>query len=233
MLSCFAALLLLAVPDPVAALGPVPAGTVRVYLVRHGQALSNLVPPPPPSAAPRGLDHLTTLGEAQAQKVGAALAGRGLTLVLTSPAGRARETSDRIASALGLAPPRVETRLRPMDLGTDASGKALSWDDREKEWAAGRDPVPPGGESMAQMGDRVMALVKDLRAEAPGSSVVLVAHGEVITSFIGALRGTPPPKRYPPRLANASLTVVEARPDGGVELLFTNHVPPGMPSPAP
>lgn len=196
MLACArAALLLLAVPDPMAALGPVPAGAARVYLIRHGQALSNLVPPPPPDAAPRGTDHLTALGESQARKVGAVLAGRGVTLVLTSPAGRARETADKIASTLGLAPVRVETRLRPMDLGTDASGKALSWEDRE--------------------------------------SVVAVAHGEVIAALVGALTATPPAQIYPPRLANASITVVEARPDGRVALLFSNHVPPGMPSPAP
>jgi probable phosphoglycerate mutase len=233
MLPALAALLFLAVPDPLAALGPVPAGTVRIYLVRHGQALSNLDPPPPPSAAPHGLDHLTALGEAQAQKVGAVLAGRGVKLVISSPAGRARETSEKIAATLGLAAPRVDTRLRPMDLGTDASGKALSWQDREKEWAAGRDPAPPGGESMAQMGARVMTVVKGLRDEARGGSAVLVAHGEVITAFIGEVQGTPAPKRYPPRLANGSLTVVEARPDGTVALLFANHVAPGMPTPAP
>jgi ribonuclease H / adenosylcobalamin/alpha-ribazole phosphatase len=226
-----AALLLLAVPDPLATLGPVPAGTVRVYLVRHAQALSNLVPPP--TAAPRGTDHLTALGEAQARKVGAVLAGRGVTLVLTSPAGRARETADRIASALGLPPARVETRLRPMDLGTDGAGKALGWDDRAKEWAAGRDPAPPGGESMAQMEERVMAAVTRLRAAAPAGSVVAVAHGEVIAALVGALRGTPPVRVYPPKLANASITAVEARADGSVALLFSNHVPPGMPSPAP
>src|SRR6266487_4302148 len=94
-----ALLLLLAVPNPLAALGPVRAGTVRVFLIRHGQALSNLKPPP--AAAPNGLDHLTPLGEAQARKAGAVLAGRGVKLVLTSPAGRARETADKVASALG------------------------------------------------------------------------------------------------------------------------------------
>jgi probable phosphoglycerate mutase len=120
-----------------------------------------------------------------------------------------------------------------MDLGHDEAGQPLDWDAREVEWNAGRDPSPPGGESMAQMGERVMALVKELRNEAAGASVVLVAHGEVITSFFGQVQGTPPAKRYPPRLANASLTVVEARPDGTVALLFTNHVVPGMPSPAP
>ena len=233
MLTTLAALLFLAVPDPLAALGPVPAGTVRIYMVRHGQALSNLEPLPPPSAPPQGLDHLTPLGEAQARKVGEILAGHGVKLVLTSPAGRARESAEKIAAALGAAPPRVEARLRPLELGKDASGKPLSWDDRAKEFAAGRDPAPAGGESMGQVGERVMALVKGLRVEARAVSVALVAHGEVIAAFIGAVQGTPAAKRYPPRLANGSITVVEARPDGRVALLFANHVPPGMPSPAP
>jgi len=226
-----AALLFLAVPDPLAALGPVPAGTVRVYLIRHGQALSNLEPPP--SAAPQELDHLTPLGEAQSRKVGEILAGQGVKLVLSSPAGRAKESAEKVAAALGAAPTRVEARLRPLELGKDASGKPLSWGDRAREFAAGRDPVPAGGESMAQVGERVMTLVKGLRVEAPAASVALVAHGEVIAAFIGEIQGTPPARRYPPRLANGSITVVEARPDGSVALLFTNHVPPGMPFPAP
>jgi probable phosphoglycerate mutase len=233
MLTTLTALLFLAVPDPLATLGPVPAGSVRVYLVRHGQALSNLEPPPPPSAAPHGLDHLTPLGEAQARKVGEILAGQGVKLVLTSPAGRARESAEKIAAAVGAAPVRVETRLRPLDLGTDASGKPLSWDDRGKEFGAGRDPVPPGGESMAEVGERVMTVVKGSRAEAPGASVALVAHGEVIAAFVGEIQGTPPAKRYPPRLANGSITVVEARPDGSVTLLLANHVPPGVAAAVP
>jgi probable phosphoglycerate mutase len=165
--------------------------------------------------------------------VGEILAGKGVKLVVTSPAGRARESAKKIAAGLHIAPVRVDARLRPLDLGKDSAGKPLDWDAREAEWKAGRDPRPPGGESMAQMGERVMAVVKDLRREAPGSSVALVAHGEVITSFVGQVQGTPAPQRYPPRLANASVTVVEARPDGTVALLFANHIAPGMPSPAP
>jgi broad specificity phosphatase PhoE len=230
MLASFLSLILVAAPDPLAALGPVPAGTVRVYLIRHGQAFSNLQPPPSP--APRGLDHLTPLGERQASRVGEILAGKGVKLVVTSPAGRARESAEKIAAGL-TAPVRVDARLRPLDLGNDSAGKQLDWNAREAEWKAGRDPRPPRGESMAQMGERVMAVVKDLRSEVPGSSVALVAHGEVITSFVGQVQGKPAPQRYPPRLANASVTVVEARPDGTVALLFANHIAPGMPAAAP
>jgi probable phosphoglycerate mutase len=233
MLTCLAALLFLAVPDPLAALGPVPAGAVRVYLIRHGEALSNMEPTPPPTAAPHGLDHLTALGAAQARKVGEVLAGRGVRLVLTSPTGRTRESAERIAAVLDAVPIRVEARIRPLERGTDASGKPLSWDDRGREWTAGRDPVPPGGESMAQVGERMMAVVKGLRTEAPGASVVLVAHGEVIADLVGEIQGTPPPRRYPPTMANGAITVVEARPDGTLALLLANHVAPGMPSALP
>jgi len=234
MLTAFAGLIALvfamALPDPLAALGPVPAGGARVYLVRHGQALSNLQPPP--SVAPRGLDHLTALGEAQAEKVGQLLAGRDVKLVLSSPAGRAQETAERIARAIGV-PTRVEPRLRPLEIGTDAAGKPLTFEARGAEWTAGRDPSPAGGESMAEMGHRVMAVVKGLPAAHPGVTAVLVAHGEVIGAFVGEVQGTPPPQRYPPRVANASLTVVDVSKDGTVALRFSNHLAPGMPTPAP
>src|SRR5207247_9059014 len=202
MLSSFAALLFLAVPDPLAALGPVPAGTVRIYLVRHGQALSNLEPPPPPSAAPHGLDHLTPLGEAQARKVGEILAGQGVKLVLTSPAGRAKESAQQIAAALGAAPTRVETRLRPLELGRDASGQPLTWDDRAKEFAGGRDPAPAGGESMAQVGERVMALAEGLQGVAPCASMALLGRLYAVVAFLREIPGTLPARRYPPDRAN-------------------------------
>ena len=85
--------------DPLAALPPPPEDGLRVYLVRHGQALSNL--DPEPDLPPEQLDHLTELGQRQAEKAGAALRGRGIGAVLTSPASRARETAALVASALG------------------------------------------------------------------------------------------------------------------------------------
>jgi broad specificity phosphatase PhoE len=49
--------------------------------------------------------------------------------------------------------------------------------------------------------------------------VVLVAHGEVIASYLGRLRGTPPAQRYPPGLRNASVTVVDVTARGASERL--------------
>jgi broad specificity phosphatase PhoE len=71
------------------------------------------------------------------------------------------------------------------------------------------------------MAERVAHLVKAL-AKQGERSVVLVAHGEVIGSYLGHLRGTPAPKRYPPGIANASISVVDALATAEPRLLLAN-----------
>ena len=181
--------------DVLAALPPLPSGALRVYLVRHGQALSNL--DPVPDLSPAELDHLTALGTRQTEAVGRALAGRGVTSVLTSPASRARETAEGIARALGLSAPAVEPRLRPMERG----------------------------ESMEQVGDRVDELVRAVARSRRGTGVVLVAHGEVLAAYLGHIRGTSAPKRDLKGLGNGSITVVDVAPTGAPTIRLENHLP--------
>lgn len=203
-------------------LGPVPRDAVRVYLVRHGQALSNLDPTPDLPA--EQLDRLTELGRTQSKRAAESLRPIRLERILSSPAGRARETAKEIGTLLGL-PIDAEPRLRPLDLGQAPPGTEDAWDFRIAEWEAGRDPTPAGGESMEAMGRRVLELVQSLAAK-PGRSLVLVAHSEVIAAFIGEIKGTPPAKRWPPAVPNGSVTAVEAREDERPRILLTAYVPP-------
>jgi probable phosphoglycerate mutase len=205
------------------ALAPPPADTLRVFLVRHGQAYSNL--DPEPDLPPDQLDRLTDLGRAQSQAAAGFLKGRGVVGVLSSPAGRARETAAELCGSLALAAATVEARLRPLELGRGPDGTPLDWDQRISEWEAGRDPSPPGGESLEQLGQRVLALVRSLRAAHAGRSLVLVAHSEVIGAFLGELDGKPGASRWPPTVRNGSLTVVDAGPAGVPRALLAGHVP--------
>jgi probable phosphoglycerate mutase len=209
--------------DPLGELRAAPAGTLRVYLVRHGQALSNL--DPKPALTEEQLDHLTEVGTKQSEGAGRALAGRGVSAVYSSPAVRARETSEAVARILGLATPAVEPRLSPMAVGRAPDGRELEWSARIAEWRAGRDPSPPGGESMEAVGDRVSSLVRSLAESSRGGSVVLVAHSEVIGAYLGKVRGTEPSKRYPPGIGNGSISVVDVA-AGAETLALANHLPP-------
>jgi broad specificity phosphatase PhoE len=209
--------------DALGTLPPLPSGALRVFLVRHGQALSNLEPVP--SLPPEQLDHLTALGRQQAEAAGHALAGLGASAVFASPASRARETAEGMSAALGLPPPAVEPRLRPMDLGRGPDGRGLSWKDRAKEWEAGRDPSPAGGESMERAGHRTAELVRAIARSRRGTAVVMVTHGEVLAAYLGEVRGIPAPRRYPPGLANGSITVVDVLPNGAATIRLTIQAP--------
>jgi probable phosphoglycerate mutase len=209
--------------DALGALPELQSGAVRVYLVRHGQALSNLDPTPQLSEAE--LDHLTPLGTRQSEAVGRALTGRDVVSVYSSPASRAQETAAAVARVLGVPSPSVEPRLRPLELGRSPDGRALGWRDRAVDWQAGRDPAPAGGESIAGVGERVHDFVRALARSRRGTALVLVAHSEVIAAYLGEVAGTPAPKRYPPALGNGSISVVDVFATGAETLRLTNHVP--------
>ena len=181
--------------DALGGLPSLPSGAVRVFLVRHGQALSNL--DPAPSLPPAELDHLTPLGERQAEAAGRALAGRGIAFVLASPAARARETAEDLSRELALSPPAVESRLRP------------------------KEP----GESVAVVGDRVDHLVRALARSRRGTGVVLVTHGEVLAAYLDRFRGAGAAPRDAKGLATGSITVVDVAPTGRATVSLENHRP--------
>lgn len=203
-----AAVALAAAGETLDGLPPAPDAGARVFLVRHALAYSNLQPAPDGMTGAE-LDRLTDLGRAQAERTATALRDRGVALILSSPANRARETADILAARLGV-PVRVEPRIRPLEVGD-----GLDWPDRFAEWEAGRDPSPTGGESLAELGVRVAGLVDGLPGElAGGTAVVLVAHSEVIGAYLGHLGDTPPHRRLEDSVGNASISVVDVTPGG-------------------
>jgi len=219
---CTAPLLAVLLAAGPADLGPVPEGALRVYLLRHGQAFTNLTPPP--DRPPDQLDRLTDLGHTQAKAAAAALKERGVSLIVTSHKGRAQETAEELRAAL-LVPVRVDDRLRPLDMGLSTGGRELEWSDRMQDWSAGRDPVPASGESLEQLGLRVLQLLSELKREQAGRSVVFVSHGELIGNLLGMLEAQTLDGRFELRIANASISAVEARAASLPRLLFSNFVP--------
>jgi len=78
---------------------------MRVYLMRHASAED-------PGGVPDALRRLTEQGSREAREAGEALRERGATVsvILTSPRVRARETAELVAAAIG-APVQVRETL--------------------------------------------------------------------------------------------------------------------------
>lgn len=223
LLALAAGLLALLQPASLADLPPISAGTMRVLVVRHGQSVHNLQPPP--DLPPADLDRLTPLGHVQAHSVGLALRGHGVGLIVCSPMRRTRETAEEIRTVLGDVEVRVDERLRPLEIGTNGEGKPLEWNDRWAEWEFGRDPTPAGGESLGQLGMRVFQVILSLKDAYADRSVVFVSHSEVISNLVGFLEGTSLTGRFAARIKNGSVTALDSPPAAFPRLLLSNFDP--------
>lgn len=89
-----------------------PAPTT-FYFLRHGESVAN--------SEGRMQGHtespLSTKGRAQATRAGSFFRGRGITRLLSSPLGRARETAALVRVGGHLPEPEIFTDLKELDLG--------------------------------------------------------------------------------------------------------------------
>jgi probable phosphoglycerate mutase len=157
-------------------------------VIRHASAWKNVPPAQRPRAMSEAeLDSLTPDGLVMAEKIGAKLAGKDVAAVVTSPANRARQTGAAIAGALGLEATASDA-FRTLDTGPDRA--AASGTARARSWKAGRDPRPPGGESLADGFARASAALEQLRRQYAGrGAVAVVTHGEIAASLLAKAAG--------------------------------------------
>ncbi|NTU85922.1 MAG: histidine phosphatase family protein [Chloroflexales bacterium] len=174
----------------------------RLIFVRHGETDWN---------AERRLQGqadvgLSACGLRQVAALRPLVAGLGAESAVASDLRRCRETS----AALGFLAPRLDPRLREVDLGTWTARliDELRAEDGEAyhAWRAGSH-TPPGAEAWDALVGRVSAAV-DALVSAGGSHLV-VTHGGPIRAACLHLLGLHPRHVLP--VAPASVTVIEVR----------------------
>ncbi|MGE0440544.1 MAG: serine hydrolase [Gemmatimonadales bacterium] len=159
-----------------------------IYLARHGQSDYDPKQPLPPGTRPDPA--LTAQGRAEAESLATSLKEQGIARVVASPLLRARETGTIIARVLGV-PLSIERAFAEFDPG-DLLGRDWSvspW--REQFDGLMQDPSTrrPTGESADQLRARAVAGLTGLATRYRGERIVVVGHGLVNRSILGALRG--------------------------------------------
>ncbi|MDQ1519930.1 MAG: alpha-ribazole phosphatase [Actinomycetota bacterium] len=143
-----------------------------IAFVRHGQTASNRGG----QLQGRFDAPLTPEGEAQAERVAAALESEAPVRVVTSPLQRARETAEAIATRIGVEV-EIDDRLVELDYG--------EWDQRLltdvpaevwREWRAAPSFAPPGGESLEAVTARVVDFCTARLDEWRDDLLVAVSH---------------------------------------------------------
>jgi probable phosphoglycerate mutase len=162
--------------------GEAAATVRRAILVRHGETAWTVTG----QHTGRTDIPLTEAGRAAAQDLSPLAAKTKLALVLTSPLGRARETCE-LAGLAGQA--HGEPDLLEWHYG-DYEGLTLAQiHTRAPGWLVFIDGCP-GGESPAQVAERVDRVIARIRAV--DGDVALFAHGHLLRVFAARWVGLPP-----------------------------------------
>lgn len=196
-----------------------------LILLRHGATAANVARPYTLQGA-RPDSELIAAGVLQAKAAARALAAFPVAKVYCSPLRRGRATAEIIAARLGV-PLEVDDGLIEADVG-EWSG--LTWEEVERRWpresAAFHDDAERhgylGGETLAQLRDRVLPVIGRIVAAHPGETVAVVGHGVVNRVLLAHWLGLP--LRYARRLPqdNAAYSVIEFR--GGTAKVRTVNV---------
>jgi probable phosphoglycerate mutase len=172
----------------------------HLWLIRHAESAGNVANDaalaagrPELDLATRDMDvPLSPLGELQAAALGTFFRDlpEARAVVLCSPYRRAVDTARLAMEAAGTAAPvRLDERLREREFGILDRLTKVGIEARHPEQAAARAFLgklyhrPPGGESWADVAERVRSVVTDLRLDHPGEDVVVVTHQAVIMLF--------------------------------------------------
>jgi len=151
----------------------------RIYLLRHGEVEGHEARRYNGQADVS----LTARGEAQYGLLQARLAKKPLTAIYTSDLLRCRFGADLLGRERGLTPvPLAE--LRELHIGR---WEGMTWHAIEQqhpdEWQARLQDLVhyqvPGGESLQQLADRVLPVLRNLVVRHRGEEIAIVAHGGV------------------------------------------------------
>jgi isoleucyl-tRNA synthetase len=161
----------------------------RFFVVRHGQATSNMngfI-----SSWPEKNDDvkLTDEGRVKVLETAAALKKEGVDLIVSSDLNRARQTAELLKEVTG-AELAYDERLREIDVGEYNGRTVEEYEALFPNDAADKiDKAAPGGESLTDVRARVVAAVLDLDRRHQGRTIALVSHGDPIWALETALTG--------------------------------------------
>jgi probable phosphoglycerate mutase len=165
-----------------------PRPAVRLFLVRHGEVDANIQY----RFLGRRDDPLNASGREQAANLAALFAELPVSEVYTSPLSRTRDTAEAIAAAAG-AELVQDDLLVELDFGT-WEGLTLPQiaerGDQDREllarWESDPSCPAPGGESLADVQERVVRFADQVLEARPGATIAVVTHMGPIKALLCA-----------------------------------------------
>ncbi len=149
------------------------------YVIRHGQAISNVIGIIDSQGKGDPENHLTDLGREQARHAGHFAKEKSVDILITSPFLRTEETA-RIIKELCGAELVVDERLREFNTGIYSGKSIQELHKAERGEFSNLDAKLPEGESHRDVMNRAMLVLHDCEKNYEGKTILLVTHGGVL-----------------------------------------------------
>ena len=187
----------------------------RVYLIRHCQSMGNI-------------EHkfqgqydadISPAGEKQLELLGLRFRNEPIDVIYTSPLKRARMTAQAIAKYHNDIDVIDEPGFIEMNVGElenrSLKELALNYPETAEKWDKSPDLCEfPGGETMAEVYERVNRALDRVIAENPGRTVVITTHGGVLRNLYARIQfGEPAGIRKSEVFGNTGVSTVIAEGD--------------------
>ena len=190
-------------------------------LLRHGQTQMSVQK----RYAGRTDAPLTDTGVQQAAAAAKRLAQAGIAAIVSSPLQRTVRTAEEVSAATGV-PVVTDDGFRETDFGaweglTFAEVRER-WPSEMTAWLADPSVAPPGGESFAQVSERVTAALHRVLAERADRTVLIVSHVTPIKTLVAAALLAPPAALFRMHLDVAALCEIDWYADGPAVLRSFN-----------
>jgi alpha-ribazole phosphatase len=182
-----------------------------IHLLRHGETQGGV------RYWGRTNVRLSTKGWLQMRR---AVAGHSWDLIVSSPLRRCADFSEALAQELGV-PCRLEADLREVSFGTWEGYSPVELMQRDAErlrlfWSDPRVHTPPGGEPLARLQARVMAVWQRLTTASNYGRILIVTHGGPIRVLRAVQSRTPLSALLSIDVPHATLIGIERAPTGGI-----------------
>jgi broad specificity phosphatase PhoE len=182
----------------------------RLFIIRHAVAVD-----PDDHRLPGPDVGLLPAGKAQARAVAHRVRALAPSAVYSSDARRAQETGETIAAACRV-PLAVNAALREIDFGAWAGqtyADVVAADSAARAWFTDPSTVVPGGESIADVADRVHRVLRALD-QGDEERAVIVGHAGSLRLALAQALGMSLSSYWRLRLDCASLSVMTWTADG-------------------
>lgn len=182
------------------------------FILRHGQTPYQLkkekIIYPWPEKEPI---LLTKKGKKQIEKVAQSLKKEKIDLIFSSDRARARQTAEIVAQKLKISKVIFDSRLGDINVGIfqgEPLSKYRSYFSSPKEWFL---KAPPQGESLKDVGDRMLRFLKDLERNYQGKKILIISHGDPLLLLEGKVKRKSEKEILKEKLEKKNIKVGELR----------------------